>query len=239
MKQVFEIGLDVIYKIRDTQSDVLQEAGIRMAQAFMNDHSFFVTGSGHSHTVAEEFYGRAGGLAFVKPILTNELTITEHPTKSTFIERLPGYAKILIDLYHVQKDDVVLVASNSGRNAYPIEMALEAKALGATVIAITNVTHSKQVEPRHPSGKRLMDIADIVIDNCGAMGDCALQLDGMDAKVCPTSSMANSFIAQAINVACMEELLKNDIKPPVFVSLNLDGNEDVNEVLFQKYTRLY
>ena len=61
----------------------------------------------------------------------------------------------------------------------------------------------------------------------------------MDAMVCPTSSMANAFIAQAVSVACMEELLANGIQPPVFVSSNVDGNEDKNETLFQQYTRLY
>ena len=72
-----------------------------------------------SHTLCEEFYGRAGGLAFVVPIMTSELTMTEHPTKSSFLERLSGYAAILADLYDIEEGDVVLIASNSGRNAYP------------------------------------------------------------------------------------------------------------------------
>lgn len=87
----------------------------------------FVSGSGHSHTVCEEFYGRAGGLAFTVPILTNELTMTEHPTKSSYIEKLSGYAAILCELYHITKDDVLVIASNSGRNAYPVELAQCAK----------------------------------------------------------------------------------------------------------------
>lgn len=239
MEQVFDIGLQVIQKIKDTQSENLEQAGKWIAHSFMDGHNFFVSGSGHSHTVAEEFYGRAGGLAFVKPILTSELTLTEHPTKSSHIERLSGYAKILVDLYDIQEGDIVLVASNSGRNAYPIELAMESQKKGAKVIAITNLDHSNHVTSRHESGKLLKDIADLVIDNCGVMGDSALHLDGMKASLCPTSSMANAFIVQAINVSCAEELLANGIEPPVFVSLNCDGNEDVNDVLFKKYTRLY
>ena len=175
MQQVFDTGMKVIQKIQSTQSSQIVQSGKRIAQTFMNGHQLFVTGSGHSHTVAEEFYARAGGLAFVQPILTNELTLNEHPTKSTYIERLPGYAGILADLYHVGAEDVVLIASNSGRNAYPIEMAVCAKERGADVIAITNVDHSSQTSSRHSSGKRLMDLADIVIDNCGVIGDCALK----------------------------------------------------------------
>lgn len=111
----------------------------------------------------------------MKPILTTELTLNEHPTKSSFIERLSGYAEILAELYHIQADDVVLIASNSGRNAYPIELALEAKKRGAKVIGITSVAHSNATTSRHASGKHLLDIADVVIDNCGVPGDCSVK----------------------------------------------------------------
>lgn len=239
IERVFETGLMVLKKLQDTQSEAMDEAGKLVAKAFLNGHKFFVTGSGHSHTVSEEFYGRAGGLAFVTPILTGELTLTEHPTKSSHIERLSGYAKILIELYGVSKDDVIIIASNSGRNAYPIEMALEAKAVGANVIAITSVKHSTSTKARHVSGKHLMDIADIVIDNCGEAGDCGMEIEGLSTKVCPTSSMANSFIAQAISVVCANEIKKAGQVPPIFISLNIEGTQDVNEQYFKQYTRQY
>lgn len=239
VEDVFEIGLRVIQAIRDTQEDKLEEAGQMIAHAHMNQHRFFVSGSGHSHTVAEEFYGRAGGLAFPVPIMTCELTLEEHPTKSSYIERLPGYAEILANLYRIEKDDVVLIASNSGRNAYPVELALCAKERGAKVIAVTSVEHSSRTTSRHASGKKLMDVADLVIDNCGVEGDSALKIEGMKAAICPTSSMANAFIVQAISAACVEELLEQGIEPPVFISLNVDGNETVNEEYFRTYTRQY
>lgn len=239
IKEVFSIGMDVLKKIQETQTEALDEAGRYMAQAFLGGNNFFVTGSGHSHTLTEEFYARAGGLAFVKPILTSELTMTEHPTKSSYIERLSGYAAILADLYHISKDDVIVIASNSGRNAYPVEMALESKARGAFVIAVTNVSHSAAVTSRDSSGKKLMDIADIVIDNCGVLGDCALKLEGLDTLICPTSSMANSFIAQAVCAKCVEYILNEGQVPPVFVSLNSMGTEHVNDEYFSKYTRMY
>ena len=209
------------------------------AESFLQGASFFVSGSGHSHTVAEEFYGRAGGLAFVKPILTSELTITEHPTKSSRIERLPGYAAILADLYHVSQNDTVLIASNSGRNAYPVELAMEAKKRGASVIAITSTAHSNATTSRDPSGKHLLDIADVVIDNCGVPGDATLELEGCSTAMCPTSSMANSFIVQAMSVSIAQIILDAGQKPPVFVSLNSEGTEHVNDELFAMYTRLY
>ena len=239
VSKVFEIGLGVINKIKETQIEKLDAAGRMIARAHMDGHKFFVTGSGHSHTVAEEFYGRAGGLAFPVPIMTTELTLEEHPTKSSYIERLPGYAPILAELYGVSEGDVVLIASNSGRNAYPVEMALSAKERGAKVIAITSVDHSSKTTSRHSSGKKLMDVADIVLDNCGVEGDSSLQMEGMKAAICPTSSMANAFLVQSMVAACCDEMLKQGSEPPVFISLNSDGNETVNDELFAKYTRQY
>ena len=239
VNKVFEIGLSVICKIRETQSEKLDMAGRMIAKAHLNGHKFFVTGSGHSHNVAEEFYGRAGGLAFPIPIMTTELTLEEHPTKSSYIERLPGYASILAELYGVSEGDIVLITSNSGRNAYPVEMALCARERGAKVIAITSINHSSKVDSRHSSGKKLMDLADIVLDNCGAEGDSSLKMDGMKTSICPTSSMANAFLVQSMVAACCDEMLKNGVEPPVFISLNSDGNETVNDELFAKYTRQY
>lgn len=236
---VFDIGMKTIEHIRTTQEDSILAAGKLVAESFLNGTSFFVSGSGHSHTVAEEFYGRAGGLAFVKPILTSELTITEHPTKSSHIERLPGYASILAELYRISQGDVVLIASNSGRNAYPVELALEAKKRGASVIAITSSAHSNATTSRDPSGKHLLDIADVVIDNCGVPGDAALEMEGLQTAMCPTSSMANAFIVQAVSATAAQFIIEAGQTPPVFVSLNSEGTEHVNDELFATYTRLY
>lgn len=239
MKEVFDVGLGIIGKIRDTQSEKLEEVGHLVAKTFMEGRHFFVSGSGHSHTMAEEFYARAGGLAFVIPILTSELTMTEHPTKSSYIERLSGYAAILSDLYSIGSQDVVLIASNSGRNAYPVQLALESKKRGAIVVAVTNMKHSMGVTSRDSSGKKLYEVSDIVIDTCGEVGDCALKVEGMSASMCPTSSMANAFIAQCINVACAEYLIENHVSVPVFSSLNCDGTQEENDKLFKMYTRMY
>lgn len=239
LEQVFTKGYDVVRLIESTQKDALYQASEMIAKAIAEDHHFFVTGSGHSHTVAEEFYGRAGGLACMTPILTTELTLTEHPTKSTYLERLCGYAGILAELYHVQAGDVVLIASNSGRNAYPVEMALEAHARGAKVVAITNLKHSNATTSRHPSQKRLFELADVVIDNCGEVGDAAMQVEGIQATLFPTSSIANAFIAQAITVQVACNLRDMGIEPPVFISSNVQNENNRNDEYYKKYTRIY
>lgn len=243
MKQIidetFSIGLDVVKKIQDTQSEQLEAAGKLIAQAHHLGKDFYVTGSGHSHSVAEEFYGRAGGLAFVTPILTPELTLTDHPTKSTYLENLPGYAHILVELYKIGEGDVVLIASNSGRNSYPVELAVEVKQLGAKVIAITNTKHSLSSKPRNIHDKRLLEVADIVIDNCGFVGDAGSYFEGIDIPMYPTSSISNAFICGAISVVCAKELANLGDEVEVFVSANVDGGFDKNTELMEKYTRMY
>lgn len=235
----FTYTWEVLKKIETTQQAPIDAAGEAVADAFANGHKVFATGSGHSHTFAEELYGRAGGLAFIIPMLTSELTLVEHPTKSTYIERLPGYAGILFELYGCDKGDVLLIASNSGRNAYTVEMALLAKEKGCTVVAVTNLTHSSQSTSRHSSGKLLKDIADIVIDNCGGLGDAAYHVAGVEETMAPTSSIANAVIAQAFSVKVAEVLHEKGIEVPVFCSANVDGGFQKNVELFKKYTRLY
>lgn len=239
MNDVIHYYQSVVDRINETQIDNIALAAKLTADAFEKGSKIFVTGSGHSHTFSEELYGRAGGLAFFVPMLTSELTLVEHPTKSTFVERLPGYAAILFELYGCKKDDVILIASNSGRNAYPVEMALCAKEAGLKVIAVTNVRHSMATESRHPSGKRLLELADVVIDNCGDLGDAAYHLDGIEAAVGPTSSVSNSIIALLYTVEVARLLQLRGIEAPVFVSANVDGGFEKNEKYMRTYARLY
>jgi uncharacterized phosphosugar-binding protein len=239
MHDVIKYYQATIDRINDSQIDNIVLAAKLTADAFEKGNKVFVTGSGHSHTFSEELYGRAGGLAFFVPMLTSELTLVEHPTKSTFVERLPGYAAILFELYGCKKDDVILIASNSGRNAYPVEMALCAKEAGLKVIAVTNVKHSMATVSRHSSGKRLLELADVVIDNCGDLGDAAYLLEGVEAPVGPTSSIANSVIALLYTVEISRLLQQRGIEAPVFVSANVDGGFEKNEKYMRTYARLY
>jgi len=239
LEKVFANAKEVVRKLETTQMNNLHEASMLIAQAHKDGHKFFVSGSGHSHTVAEELYGRAGTLAFTVPILTPELTLVDHPTKSTYLERLDGYAKILVFLYGISEGDVILIASNSGRNAYPVEMAIEAKKRGAKVICITNMKHSLSVSSRHCSGKRLFEVSDVVIDNCGEIGDASLSTEGTNATICPTSSIANAFICSCINGEVCKCLYDLGCDVEVYVSANLDGGMEKNEEYFKKYTRLY
>ena len=139
---------------------------------------FHVFGSGHSHALAEEAYHRAGGLVPVNAIQEVFLTPLTPPGTSSQLERMPGLAKTILDSHDLRPGEVVMVISNSGINAVPIEVALETKSRGLTVVALTSRRHSQGMPSRHASGKRLFEIADIVLDNCGEPGDAGVMYEG-------------------------------------------------------------
>lgn len=196
---------------------------------------FYVFGSGHSHLIAEELYLRAGGLALVHAILPPELMVHEMPNKSTYLERMEGYSQALVELYRVEPRDTMLVISNSGRNAVPVEMCLAARAKGAKVIAMTSMQHARSCASRHSSGQKMYEIADVTIDNHGEPGDAAFPIDGLDTPIGPTSSITGITIAQALICQVVDNLVKRGIEPPVFKSSNSDGGDAHNNRMFDTY----
>ena len=206
-----------------------------VTESCKNKGKFYVFGSGHSHMIAEELYLRAGGLALVHGILPPELMLHEMPNKSTYLERVEGYSQALVELYRVEARDTVMVISNSGRNAVPVEMCLAAKAKGAKVIAMTSMQHSANCTSRHSSGKKMYEIADVTIDNWGEPGDAAFPIEGLDSAIGPTSSITGITIAQALVCQVVDNLVKEGIEPPVFKSSNVDGGDEHNNRMFDKY----
>ncbi|MBO0413541.1 SIS domain-containing protein [Enterococcus hulanensis] len=221
--------------VTENEVDSVDAAAELVANSCENGGRFYVFGSGHSHMVAEEIYIRAGGLAFVKAILPPELMLHEMPNKSTYLERLDGYSKSILDLYKVNKNDTLMVISNSGRNNVPVEMCLEAKKRGTKVIALTSLAHSKHVTSRHSSGKLMYEIADVVIDSFAPIGDAAYRIDGLDADLGPTSDYTGIGIAQTLIVSTVAKLAERGIDVPIFKSSNMDGADEYNNMLFDKY----
>lgn len=219
----------------ETQCENIEKAANLVSESCLNGGRFYVFGSGHSHMVAEEIYIRAGGLAYVKAILSPELMLHEMPNKSTYLERLDGYSAAMLNLYKVDANDTLMIISNSGRNSVPVEMALEAKKRGTKVIALTSLTHSMQTTSRHTSGKKLYEVADVVIDNGAPKGDAAYEIEGLDTPTGPTSDAIGVTIAQALIAQVIDNLVKAGKTPPVFKSSNVDGADDYNNELFEKY----
>jgi uncharacterized phosphosugar-binding protein len=165
-------------RIVSVQEEKIREAAVWLADTLINDRIIHTFGTGHSHMIGLELFVRAGGLANVNAMLDSTVMTSEGARRSAEIERIPGLAKIILDQHRLAPGDLMIVVSNSGRNAMPIEMAELVKAAGLRVIAITSLEQSAMYPSRHPGGRKLMDIADLVLDNCVPPGDGLLHIDG-------------------------------------------------------------
>ena len=194
-----------------------------------------VAGSGHSHMLAEEVFYRAGGIAAAQAILDEDLMLHRGAERSTRLERETGHAARVLERYAVAPGDTVVVASNSGRNAYPVELAALAREAGATVIAITSLTHAQAVESRHPSGKRLFELADIVLDNGGAYGDGSLEVPGVAERMGPTSSIIGIWLLNALIAEAVEKVTAQGIAVDIYRSANADRTDDAAQAIVARW----
>lgn len=217
----------LLSEIRSTQADAIGRAGAIVGETVRDGGIVHTFGSGHSAAVAYEGHGRAGGLAAVSAIID--------PLRG-LAERVEGYGQALMAPVRLAAEDSMIVISNSGRNPLPIEVATVARQGGLKVIAVTSLAHSTSVSSRHSSGKKLFELADVVIDNMGEPGDASILSEGSDIPLGPTSTISGAYIMNEITIAAVRWMLENDVEPPVFKSANLDGSKEHNENLRQRYS---
>ncbi len=234
MERLYEIAGETMDRIGQHEWSKIATVADWLGEAFARDGWLYVFGTGHSHLVAEEVFYRAGGLAHAVPMLDPRIMLHENAIEATYTERESGFAAAHLARYPVEPGDVLVVVSNSGRNAVPIEMALLGREKGLRVAAILNQAQSDAWPSRHSSGRKLADVAEVVINNHGPNGDAWLQLPGMPDKIGSTSSMMGLLIIQLIQVQACENALARGVVPEMYISSNTSG-DDHNERLLQKY----
>jgi uncharacterized phosphosugar-binding protein len=212
--------------VRETNRHSIPAAASVIADTIAADGIVRAFGSGHSQILALELFDRAGGLAPIDVIID--------PSRGR-AEGVEGYAATLLHEDQLQPADCLIVISTSGRNVSPIEMALIGRERGVPVVAVTAVEFSRSVASRHSSGKRLLDVADVVLDTCGAIGDAAVHIDGVPTDVGPTSTVLGSAVLNAVMVEAVDDLVRRGLDTPVFASQNLDGTADYNAALSARY----
>lgn len=209
-------------RIHDEQREALETAALWLSETITHSGLIYVTGSGHSHMLAEEAFYRAGGLMNVHPLLEPAVMLHTGALKSSQYERLEGVANIMIANTSMNARDVLIIASNSGRNAFSIEAALAAKERNCRVIAITSVTPAKNLTSRHSSERRLFEVADLVIDSCVPAGDASVRIAGLEQAMGPLSSIAGVFILNSMLLRASELCVAQGVTPDVFISANVD-----------------
>ena len=213
-----------IDEVARSQKSAIETTSRWVAEALVRKRYLFVFGTGHSHMLAEELFYRAGGLARVIPILDEPLMLHRSATQSTDVERQTGYADQILSRYPIEGGDVLIVASNSGRNAVPIELAQGARSQGARVVGLTSLQQTNAWPSRHPTGFKLKDVCDLVIDNGCINGDAGTVVPGLEQKMGPTSSVIGTLIMNLIAIQSAYLIVGEGNVVDVFVSSNTQGD---------------
>lgn len=229
----------ILKKIETLENDNIEASIELITNTIKNNNQLFVFGASHAGIISEELFYRAGGLALFNPIFEPSIMLSTRPvTKTSEMERLDGYGSIIGRNTKLKKSDCLIIHSVSGRNPVAIDLALYAKSIGVNIIALTNLDYSKNVKSRHKCNKNLYELADIVLDNHGDIGDATVRVDGLTQKVAPTSTVVGSTIMNIIVSETAIRLQKDGVTPPIFFSANIDGGEKHNDEIFKKYKDL-
>lgn len=231
--KVNEILSDVLAQ----EHDHMKEAAKKIAEAIENGGIVHLFGCGHSHILTEEVFYRAGGLVPLRPIFHEPLMLHEGAMLSSQLERKNDYASNFMAEQDIQENDIAIIISTSGRNPVPVDAALIAQEKGAFVIGITSRAYSDSSPSRHDSGKRLYDAVDLVIDNNSEVGDAILTHEKVKEPFSPTSTVVGATILNAVLAESIAIMAENGFNPPVFLSGNLEGSDEHNRQLVEKYEK--
>jgi uncharacterized phosphosugar-binding protein len=236
-RRYLEDAAALLKQIADEEVEALQAGAHMLADAIAEGRRIFAFGCTHSSLPVQDLVYRAGGLMLVNPVFGPGIaSLDVHPPHlSSAIERLEGYARALLDTGPIRPGDVLIVVSVSGRNAVPVEMAQEARRRGIKVIGLTSRRYTEAFPSRHSSGRRMYEFADVVLDNKVEPGDAILEAEGAPQKFCPVSGVTSIAVLHALVAATIEELLARGITPPIYLAANVDGSEEYNARMIEKY----
>lgn len=241
----FQSLADRLETVRRTQAASIDKAAEACAASIAKDKLVFTFGTGHGALPALESFPRTGTIVGFRPIVESTM-ISFHRVwgdmgarQYRFIHAVEGYGKAILRSHRLDPADTMILFSHSGINAVILDIALESKALGMTVIGVTSLPHSSATQSRHSSGKRLYEVADVVIDTGVPKADAALEIEGLEHPVGANSTSITIAIAHAIVAATAEKLVARGRKPFVMVNPNTAGKEEANRQNDRNYEELW
>ncbi len=233
---------DVIAKIRETQKDAIERAADAFAKSITSGGRVYMFGSGHSVIPVLDIFPRYGSFVGFYPIYDPRLMWSNvvgpgGARELLWLEQREGYAEIVLQSYELKPVDSILIYSHGGLNAAPIEMGIEAKKSGVTVVSVSSLANYRQAKAKHSTGKKLADVSDIAIDNCVPPEDALISGEGIPEKFAAGSTIASVAIAMTLVSEVGRRLLKAGVRPSTFVSPNVGLSPDHNQQVFKEYMR--
>ena len=227
--------------IVSNQIDCIQQAADWFSKSILSGRMVHLFGSGHSRILVEEMWPRYGSFPGFNPIV--ELSLTFHnqvvgangQRQAMFLENTHGLAEKILRNYDLTKTDSALIASSSGCNVVPIEIAQGFKDKGIKVVAIISREHSESSESRHKSEKKLQDFSDLVLNTGAPKGDAMTEIKGLDTPVSPGSTVGGCMIINAIKAEVADRLTKAGQPPNVLTAGAIAGKERATELFEAAY----
>jgi uncharacterized phosphosugar-binding protein len=238
IEQYLLAARDALDAIERSQLDAIRQAAARFARTIAQKRLVHVFGTGHSRMAVEEMFPRYGSFPGFHPIV--ELSMTFHnqvvgangQRQAMFLENVQGFGPVLWRNYATSADDALLAISTSGCNAVTVDVAMEAKRLGMFVVALTSLPHSRVSPPRHASGHKLHEVADLVLDQHAPPGDAVVRVDGLTSPVAPLSSVTGCVIINLLK-AEVARCLTAAGAPPYVLTAACHVGEDASRALFE------
>ena len=236
-RKYLETTIQLLSQIEDEEMEEIEKAAKLIADAIEQGHCLFAFGCTHSSLPIQDLVYRAGGMMLVNPLFGPGITALDiKPTTfSSAMEQMEGYAKVILDNSPIKAGDVLILVSVSGRNAVPVEMAQLARERGIKIIGVISRQYSEAVTSRHPSGKKMKDLVDIILDNKAPKGDAILEAKEVPQKFSPVSGVTSIALLQSLIAATIEDLISRGIVPPIFLAANVDGGAEYNARLLKQY----
>jgi uncharacterized phosphosugar-binding protein len=241
----FETLIERLTQVRNTQGEAIRRAAELCAKSIAAGKLVFTFGTGHGALPALETFPRTGTIVGFRPIVESTMISFHHvwgdmgARQYRFIHAQEGYGKAILASHQLDPEDTMILFSHSGINAVILDIAIECKARGIGLVGVTSLPHSSVTQSRHSSGKRLFEVADVVIDTGIPLADAALQIEGLESPVGASSTSVTIAIAHAIVSATAEALVRQGVAPHVMVSPNTAGKEAAHRQNDANYEQLW
>ena len=225
----------LIHKVRTTQRDNIITAGHMIAETIENGGNVYL--SKICHEIENDLIYRGGGPIFYKHFsysmqVENKARVRDRSDLDTSVWGMASYALKMSDM---RPGDLLMVSSVSGRTVHTVDLAYEAKKFGVKVIAFLSMEYAQAVEAVHPSGQKLYEMVDLVMDNCAPAAEAMMDVPGIEARYAAASGIASDILLWSMTTVAIETLMEHGITPGILKSANFPGGNDYNKTIIEPH----